>query len=154
MAHDILVVDDERDIRLLISGILGDEGHHTREAGDADQALTLLRTRQPNLVILDVWLQGSRMDGLELLDEIKRDYPNLPVVLISGHGNIEMAVTAIKRGAYDFIEKQFKADRLLLMVDRAIEAARLKRENAELKLRAGAAELGRASGRGRGCKSG
>src|SRR3546814_2629151 len=88
--------------------------------------------------LLDVWLQGSRMDGLELLDEIKRDYPNLPVVLISGHGNIEMAVTAIKRGAYDFIEKPFKADRLLLMVDRAIEAARLKRENAELKLRAGA----------------
>jgi two-component system nitrogen regulation response regulator NtrX len=137
MAHDILVVDDEADIRLLISGILGDEGHGTREAADADQALEALRTRQPSLVILDVWLQGSRLDGLELLDEIKRDYPNLPVVLISGHGNIEMAVNAIKRGAYDFIEKPFKADRLLLMVERAIEAARLRRENAELKLRAG-----------------
>jgi two-component system nitrogen regulation response regulator NtrX len=138
MAHDILVVDDEADIRLLIRGILEDEGYKTREAGDADGAIAALRARQPSLAILDVWLQGSRMDGLELLDEVKRDFPTLPVLMISGHGNIEMAVTAIKNGAYDFIEKPFKADRLLLMVERAIEAARLKRENAELRLRAGA----------------
>jgi two-component system nitrogen regulation response regulator NtrX len=138
MAHDILVVDDEADIRLLITGILSDEGYKTRQAGDADGAIAALRARQPSLAILDVWLQGSRKDGLELLDEVKRDFPTLPVLMISGHGNIEMAVTAIKNGAYDFIEKPFKADRLLLMVERAIEAARLKRENAELRLKAGA----------------
>ncbi|MEO3431731.1 sigma-54 dependent transcriptional regulator [Inquilinus sp. CAU 1745] len=137
MPHDILIVDDEADIRLLIGGILDDEGYRTREAANADDALQELRVRQPSLLILDVWLQGSRLDGLELLNEVKRDFPDLPVVLISGHGNIEMAVTAIKYGAYDFIEKPFKSDRLLLMVDRAIEAARLRRENAELKLRAG-----------------
>ncbi|WP_445678453.1 nitrogen assimilation response regulator NtrX [Radicibacter daui] len=137
MSHDILIVDDEADIRSLISGILDDEGYSTRQAGDADQALEALRTRVPAMVILDIWLIGSRLDGLGILDEIQRLYPGLPVVMISGHGTIETAVSAIQRGAYDFIEKPFKSDRLLLMVERAIEAARLRRENAELKLRAG-----------------
>ncbi|WP_207459619.1 sigma-54 dependent transcriptional regulator [Azospirillum sp. SYSU D00513] len=137
MAHDILIVDDEADIRMLIAGILNDEGMKTREAGDADQAFAQVASRRPSLVILDIWLQGSRLDGLQILEQLKRDHANLPVIMISGHGNIETAVQAIKVGAYDFIEKPFKADRLLLMVDRAIEAARLKRENEELKLRAG-----------------
>jgi two-component system nitrogen regulation response regulator NtrX len=137
MAHDILIVDDESDIRMLIGGILEDEGHQTRGAGDSTTALEAIHNRRPTLVILDIWLQGSKMDGLELLDAIKQDHPNLPVIVISGHGNIETAVAAIKRGAYDFIEKPFKADRLLLVVDRAIEAARLRRENEELRVRAG-----------------
>ena len=137
MAHDILVVDDEEDIRMLIGGVLEDEGYTTREAAEADAALASLRQRLPSLIILDVWLQGSRIDGLDLVDSIRREYPFLPVVMISGHGTIEMAVSAIKRGAYDFIEKPFKTDRLLLMIERAIEAARLRRENAELRLRAG-----------------
>lgn len=137
MAQEILIVDDEADIRLLLAGILGDEGYDTREAADADQALEALRARRPSLVILDIWLQNSRLDGLELLKVIVREHPGLPVVMISGHGTIEMAVSAIKDGAYDFIEKPFKADRLLLCVDRAIEAARLRQENEELRLRAG-----------------
>lgn len=137
MAHDILIVDDEADIRMLISGILNDEGMKTREAADADQALAAMAARRPSLVILDIWLQGSRLDGLQILDELKRDHADVPVVMISGHGNIETAVAAIKKGAYDFIEKPFKADRLLLLVERAIEAARLRRENRELRLRAG-----------------
>jgi two-component system nitrogen regulation response regulator NtrX len=137
MAHDILIVDDEADIRMLISGILEDDGHQTRAAADSTATVEAIRTRRPSLVILDIWLQGSPMDGLETLDVIKRDHPDLPVVVISGHGNIETAVSSIKRGAYDFIEKPFKADRLLLVVERAIEAARLRRENEELKLRAG-----------------
>ncbi|HTY66724.1 MAG TPA: sigma-54 dependent transcriptional regulator [Alphaproteobacteria bacterium] len=137
MAHDILIVDDEADIRMLISGILEDDGHQTRAAADSTATLDSIRTRRPSLVVLDIWLQGSPMDGLELLDVIKRLQPDLPVVIISGHGNIETAVSAIKRGAYDFIEKPFKADRLLLVVERAIEAARLRRENAELRLRSG-----------------
>ncbi|NNG02966.1 MAG: sigma-54-dependent Fis family transcriptional regulator [Inquilinus sp.] len=137
MPHDILVVDDEADIRLLIRGILEDEGNTTREAADADSALEALASRQPSLVVLDVWLQGSRLDGLQILEEIRRRFPALPVLMVSGHGNIEMAVTAIKNGAYDFIEKPFKADRLLLMIERAVEAARLRREVAELRLRAG-----------------
>jgi two-component system nitrogen regulation response regulator NtrX len=137
MAHDILIVDDEADIRMLIGGILSDEGMKTREAADADQAIAQVTARRPSLVILDIWLQNSRLDGLQILEELKRDHPHLPVIMISGHGNIETAVSAIKRGAYDFIEKPFKADRLLLMVERAIEAARLKRENEELRLRAG-----------------
>lgn len=142
MAHDILIVDDEADIRMLIAGILEDEGMKTREAADADQALAAVATRRPSLVILDIWLQGSRLDGLQILAELKRDHPDVPVVMISGHGNIETAVAAIKAGAYDFIEKPFKADRLLLLVERAIEAARLRRENRELRVRAGAeAEL-------------
>jgi len=135
--HDILIVDDEADIRMLIAGILEDEGMGTREAADADQALVAVAQRRPSLVILDIWLQGSRLDGLQILAELKRDHPDVPVVMISGHGNIETAVSAIKSGAYDFIEKPFKADRLLLLVERAIEAARLKRENRELRLRTG-----------------
>ena len=137
MARDILIVDDEADIRMLIAGVLGDEGYTARVAGTAEGALKALKARQPTLVILDVWLEGSTIDGLELLRLIKQDHPTLPVVMISGHGTIETAVAALKHGAYDFIEKPFKADRLLSVLDRAIEAARLKRENQELLLRAG-----------------
>jgi len=138
MAHDILIVDDEPDIRMLVTGILRDEGYETREAGDSDQALAVFRARRPSLVILDVWLQGSKLDGLQILEAMHREEPVVPVVMISGHGTIETAVQAIQQGAYDFIEKPFKADRLLLVVRRAIEAAQLKRENSELRLRAGA----------------
>ncbi|HEY0525458.1 MAG TPA: sigma-54 dependent transcriptional regulator [Stellaceae bacterium] len=137
MAHDILIVDDEADIRMLIAGVLDDEGYRTRQAGNSTEALAAIRTRQPTLVILDIWLQGSELDGLEILKVIRRELPSVPVVMISGHGTIETAVAAIKIGAYDFIEKPFKSDRLLLVVERAIEAARLRRENEELRLRAG-----------------
>ena len=137
MALDILIVDDEVDIRELVSGILTDEGYAARTAGDSESAILEIRARRPSLLILDIWLQGSKRDGLELLDQVKRDHPNLPVIMISGHGNIETAVSAIKRGAYDFIEKPFKADRLLLQVERAIEAAWLRRENLELRRRGG-----------------
>src|SRR5215469_649172 len=140
MAHDILVVDDEADIRMLMCGILNDEGYDTRQAGNSAEALAAIRSRQPTLVVLDIWLQGSELDGLEILKIVRRELPNLPVLMISGHGTIETAVAAIKMGAYDFIEKPFKSDRLLLMVERAIEATRLKRENEELKLRAGGDE--------------
>src|SRR5499433_1966842 len=140
MAADILIVDDEVDIRELVAGILQDEGYGTRTARDSDEALAAVTTRRPSLVFLDIWLQGSRLDGLQLLDAMKSEHTDLPVVMISGHGNIETAVSAIKRGAYDFIEKPFKADRLLLVVERAIEAARLRRENEELRLRAGGDE--------------
>jgi two-component system nitrogen regulation response regulator NtrX len=133
MASDILIVDDEADIRELVAGILQDEGHGTRTAGDADAALTAVAARRPSLVFLDIWLQGSRLDGLQVLDHIKQEHPDLPVVMISGHGNIETAVSAIKRGAYDFIEKPFKADRLILVAERALENSRLKREVRELK---------------------
>jgi two-component system nitrogen regulation response regulator NtrX len=138
MAADILIVDDEADILDLVAGILDDEGYTTRGAADADSALKALEQRRPSLIILDIWLQGSRLDGLELLDIFRRDHPEVPVVIISGHGTIETAVAAIKKGAYDFIEKPFKADRLIVIVERAIEATRLKRENEELKLRTGA----------------
>jgi len=137
MAHEILIVDDEADIRMLISGILHDEGYQTREAADGDAMLAAVRARQPALIVLDIWLQGSRLDGLELLEVVRRDHDELPVVVISGHGTIETAVRAIKNGAYDFIQKPFRADQLLVIVERAIEAARLKRENRELRLRAG-----------------
>lgn len=137
MASDILVVDDEEDIRELVAGILSDEGHETRTARDADSALQALDARLPRLVFLDIWLQGSRLDGLSLLDEIKKSYPDLPVVMISGHGNIETAVMAIKRGAYDFIEKPFKSDRLLLVAERALETSKLRREVSELRKRTG-----------------
>jgi two-component system, NtrC family, nitrogen regulation response regulator NtrX len=137
MAYDVLIVDDEPDIRLLIDGVLRDEGYETRGAGDADAAVAAFRVRRPSLAILDVWLQGSRMDGLALLEAFHSEEPQVPVVMISGHGNIEMAVQAIQQGAYDFIEKPFKSDRLLLVVRRALEAAALERENAELRLRAG-----------------
>ena len=135
MAIDILIVDDEADIRAAIAGILGDEGYQTRVAHDSDSALAAMAERRPSLVVLDVWLQGSRLDGIELLDEIKVRDPTLPVVVISGHGNIETAVAAIKRGAYDFIEKPFQSEQLLLVVRR--ETERLKREYEALKERVG-----------------
>jgi two-component system nitrogen regulation response regulator NtrX len=135
MAADILIVDDEADIRELVAGILQDEGYGTRTARDSDEALAAVTTRRPSLVFLDIWLQGSRLDGLQLLDAVKTEHSDLPVVMISGHGNIETAVSAIKRGAYDFIEKPFKADRLVLIADRALETSRLKREVKELKQR-------------------
>lgn len=133
MASDILIVDDEADIRELVAGILEDEGYGTRTARDSDDALKAIQARRPSLVFLDIWLQGSKLDGLQLLSTIKVDHPELPVVMISGHGNIETAVAAIKQGAYDFIEKPFKADRLVLVADRALETSRLKREVRELK---------------------
>src|SRR5580692_12955005 len=133
MADDILIVDDEADIRELVSGILQDEGFITRSARDSDDALAHVASRRPNLVFLDIWLQGSRLDGLQLLDAMKAQHQELPIVMISGHGNIETAVAAIKQGAYDFIEKPFKADRLVLVADRALETSRLKREVKALK---------------------
>jgi two-component system, NtrC family, nitrogen regulation response regulator NtrX len=133
MASDILIVDDEADIRELVSGILEDEGYTTRVARDSDDALGAIHARRPSLVFLDIWLQGSRLDGLQVLGSIKTEHPDLPVVMISGHGNIETAVAAIKQGAYDFIEKPFKADRLVLVADRALETSRLKREVKDLK---------------------
>src|ERR671914_2517213 len=133
MAADILVVDDEADIREIVAGILDDEGHGTRTANDSDAALAAIASRRPNLVFLDIWLQGSRLDGLQLLDGMKQQHPELPIVMISGHGNIETAVAAIKQGAYDFIEKPFKADRLVLVAQRALETMRLKREVGDLR---------------------
>ena len=138
MAADILIVDDEADIRELVAGILQDEGFETRLAHNSDAALSEVAQRRPSLIILDIWLQGSRLDGLDVLSAIKERHPDVPVIIISGHGNIETAVAAIKRGAYEYIEKPFKADRLLLVVGRALETSRLKRENEELKGRAGA----------------
>jgi two-component system nitrogen regulation response regulator NtrX len=139
MASDILIVDDEADIRDLVAGILTDEGHGTRTAADADTALTEIANRRPSLVFLDIWLQGSRLDGLALLDEVKKEHAELPVIMISGHGNIETAVSAIKRGAYDYIEKPFKSDRLVLVAERALEASKLRREVKALRERAGEA---------------
>jgi two-component system nitrogen regulation response regulator NtrX len=137
MAHDILIVDDEADIRMLIAGVLKDEGYATRDAASSTEAIAAIQARQPTLIILDIWLQGSELDGIGILRRLRAEMPSVPVVMISGHGTIETAVEAIKIGAYDFIEKPFKADRLLLVIARAIEAALLRRENAELKLRAG-----------------
>ena len=137
MAHEILIVDDEPDIRALIEGILSDEGYETRQAHNSDAAIAAFRARRPSLVILDIWLQNSRLDGLGILQALHVEEPQVPVVMISGHGTIETAVQAIQQGAYDFIEKPFKSDRLLLIVARALEAARLRREVSELKLRAG-----------------
>ncbi|HEU0161489.1 MAG TPA: sigma-54 dependent transcriptional regulator [Rhizomicrobium sp.] len=137
IASEILIVDDEEDIRDLIAGILHDEGYTTRVAGDSESALAALRARRPQLLVLDIWLQGSKLDGIELLDVVKREHPDLPVVMISGHGTIETAVASIKKGAYDFVEKPFKADRLLHVMERALESARLKREVQELKLKTG-----------------
>jgi two-component system nitrogen regulation response regulator NtrX len=139
MASDILIVDDEADIRELVAGILSDEGHGTRTAADADAAIAEVAKRRPSLVFLDIWLQGSRMDGLALLDAIKRDHVDMPVVMISGHGNIETAVSAIRRGAYDYIEKPFKTDRLVLVAERALEASKLRREVRALRERSGEA---------------
>ncbi|WP_395696538.1 sigma-54-dependent transcriptional regulator [Methylocella sp.] len=137
MASDILIVDDEADIRDIVSGILSDEGHGARTARNSDEALAAVEARRPSLMFLDIWLQGSKLDGLQILKTVKEQHPNLPVVMISGHGNIETAVQAIKLGAYDFIEKPFKADRLVLVAERALEASRLKREVSELRVRAG-----------------
>ena len=133
MASDILIIDDEADIRELVAGILEDEGYTTRTARDSDDAMAAIAARRPNLIFLDIWLQGSRLDGLQMLVGIKAEHPDLPVVMISGHGNIETAVAAIKQGAYDFIEKPFKVDRLVLVADRALETSRLKREVKQLK---------------------
>jgi len=137
VGHEVLIVDDEQDIRELVAGILEDDNYETRTASDSDTALKEIEARMPTLLILDIWLQGSRLDGLEILDQVKSDHPDLPVIMISGHGNIETAVSAIKKGAYDFIEKPFKADELLLTVERAIETSRLKRENLQLKSKLG-----------------
>src|SRR6202046_4762297 len=137
IAPEILIVDDEEDIRDLIAGILHDEGFSTRVARDSDSAFAAIRARRPQLLVLDIWLQGSKLDGIQVLEVIKREQPDLPVVMISGHGTIETAVASIKKGAYDFVEKPFKADRLLHVVERALEAARLRREVQELKLKAG-----------------
>ncbi|WP_242139026.1 MULTISPECIES: sigma-54 dependent transcriptional regulator [unclassified Sphingomonas] len=137
MPLDILVVDDERDIRDLVAGVLEDEGYDARVAGDSDSALEAISVRRPSLVLLDVWLHGSRLDGLELLDEIKRRDPSIPVLMISGHGNLDTAVAAIRRGAADFIEKPFEAERLLLMVARATETERLRAEVASLRASVG-----------------
>jgi two-component system nitrogen regulation response regulator NtrX len=133
MAADILVVDDEIDIRELVAGILADEGYAVRTAANSEAALAAIRARKPALLVLDIWMTGGGMDGLELLDMVMGLDPDLPVLMISGHGNIETAVSAIKRGAYDFLEKPFKSDRLLLVVDRALESTKLKRENRRLR---------------------
>lgn len=133
MASEILIVDDEADIRDLVAGILEDEGYVARTARNSDDAIASITARRPNLIFLDIWLQGSKLDGLQLLDILKAEHPEIPIVMISGHGNIETAVAAIKHGAYDFIEKPFKADRLVLVADRALETSRLKREVKQLK---------------------
>jgi two-component system nitrogen regulation response regulator NtrX len=130
---DILIVDDERDIRELISDILEDEGFATRLAGNSDECMAHLNTEPPALMILDIWLKDSRMDGIDILKHVKRDNPDVPVVIISGHGNIEIAVAAIKQGAYDFIEKPFNIDQLLVVIRRAMETSRLRRENQQLR---------------------
>ncbi len=137
--HDILIVDDEQDIRQLITGVLEDEGLEARSASNSDAALEELRKREPSILLLDVWLEGSRLTGMELLRHVRKRHADLPVLMISGHGSIETAVAAIRDGAYDFVEKPFKTDRLLLAISRAMEAYRLRRENAELRLHAGAA---------------
>src|ERR1700761_6638929 len=146
LTNDILVVDDEADIRLLIKGILNDEGLMVREAGNADETLKAIAFRRPNLIILDIWLNSS-MDGLQILQHCRKEYPDVPVIMISGHGNIETAVAAIKIGAYDFIEKPFKADRLVLVADRALETWRLRREVTQLRQISGSSSkmIGRSS---------
>lgn len=138
MAVDILIVDDEKDICDLIAGILSDEGFEARSAHDSESALQEIEARLPSLMILDIWLQGSKRDGLEILELVKSRHKDLPVIMISGHGNVETAVAAIKLGAYDFIEKPFQTDHLLHLVERATEADKLRRENRELKKRMGA----------------
>ncbi|MFD1882841.1 sigma-54-dependent transcriptional regulator [Paracoccus pacificus] len=135
MTNDILIVDDEKDIRELISDILKDEGFATRLAGSSDEAMNQLNSDPPALLILDIWLKDSRMDGIDILKQVKRNNPDVPVVIISGHGNIEIAVAAIKQGAYDFIEKPFNIDQLMVVITRAMETSRLRRENLNLKRR-------------------
>jgi two-component system nitrogen regulation response regulator NtrX len=136
MASDVLVVDDEADIRELVAGILSDEGYSVRTAANSEEALAAVRARKPALLILDIWMAGGGMDGLELLDLVKALDQDIPVIMISGHGNIETAVSAIKRGAYEFLEKPFKSDRLLLVVERALETTNLRRENRRLRAQA------------------
>jgi len=137
MALEVLVVDDEADIRELVSGVLEDEGYAVRSAADSSSALEAIEERRPSLVLLDVWLQGSRMDGLQMLQEVKRRDPSLPVLMISGHGNLDTAVAAIREGAVDFIEKPFEAERLIHLVARATETDRLRRENETLRAQVG-----------------
>ncbi|WP_419901557.1 sigma-54-dependent transcriptional regulator [Kiloniella sp.] len=136
MARDILIVDDEADIRMALSGILEDEGFSVKEAANSQEALAAIHSRRPSLVVLDIWLNNSELDGIGILEAIKHDYNDLPVIMMSGHGTIETAVNAIKIGAYDFIEKPFKSDRLLLILNRAIEISELRRENERLKVSA------------------
>ena len=137
MPHDILIVDDEKDIRMLTAGILEDEGYQTRQAHDSSSAIESMESRSPSLVLLDIWLEGSSLDGMELLELFQKNQPRIPVIMISGHGNIQTAVSAINHGASDFIEKPFTADRLIMVVNRTIETERLKRENRELRVKAG-----------------
>lgn len=132
---DILIVDDERDIRELIGDILEDEGFTIRLAGNSNEAMSQINGEPPALIILDIWLKDSKMDGIDILKTVKRDNPDIPVVIISGHGNIEIAVAAIRQGAYDFIEKPFNIDQLLVVIRRAMETSRLRRENHKLKRR-------------------
>jgi len=141
MALEVLVVDDEADIRQLVSGVLEDEGYAVRTAADSSQTLEAFEERRPSMVLLDVWLQGSRLDGLQLLQEIKRRDPSVPVLMISGHGNLDTAVAAVREGAIDFIEKPFEAERLLYLVDRATDTERLRRENETLRRQIGHEEL-------------
>lgn len=147
MTRDVLIVDDEAPIRESLAEILGDEGYEARLAHDSASALAAVEQRRPSLVLLDIWLQGSELDGLDILKALKTAHPHLPVLMMSGHGTVETAVQAMKDGAYDFIEKPFQIDRLLLLADRAIEAMRLRRENEELRLRAGTSDdlVGRSS---------
>ncbi len=137
MTIDVLIVDDEPEVRDAIAAILGDEGYEVRHASDGRSALAEIDAGPPGVMLLDIWLEGSQLDGLEVLDQVRRMHPDVPIIVISGHGTIETAVTAIKKGAYDFLEKPFNAERLLVLIERAREAARLKRENAELKLKLG-----------------
>src|SRR5678816_1175057 len=137
MALEVLIVDDEADIRDLVAGVLEDEGYSVRTAADSDSALDAIEDRRPSLVLLDVWLQGSRLDGLQILQEVKRRDPTLPVLMISGHGNLDTAVAAVREGAIDFIEKPFEADRLVHLVGRATETDRLRRENEDLRQQVG-----------------
>jgi len=148
---DILIVDDERDIRELISDILEDEGFTTRKAANSDECMSQLEQEAPSLLILDIWLKDSQMDGIDILKTVKRDMPEIPVVIISGHGNIEIAVAAIRQGAYDFIEKPFNIDQLMVVIKRAMEASRLRRENSSLRRKeSGASDMIGASAAYRG----
>ena len=133
MKYDILIVEDEDDIRDTIAGILSDEGYDVRAAATSDEALAAVKTRTPSLIVLDVWLKDSAIDGIELLDSLKSRHKNLPIIIISGHGTVETAVSAIRKGAFDYIVKPFKAEKLLVTVSRALENARLRRENEDLK---------------------
>src|SRR5687767_15433154 len=137
MALEVLVVDDEADIRELVAGVLEDEGYTVRTAADSNSALEAIEDQRPSLVLLDVWLQGSRLDGLQILEQVKQRDPTLPVIMISGHGNLDTAVAAIREGAVDFIEKPFEAGHLVHLVARATETDRLRRENASLRAQIG-----------------